>query len=75
MLSTRTRGEEGCEWAKLAMRDTSINRRVGFVGDSIQMSYFIKIENSVEKFMDRVAHLGIWLDCSQNRLIVCVLQI
>ena len=39
MLSTRISGLDGCECARLEIRLISIRRKVGFVGDSIQMSY------------------------------------
>lgn len=38
-MSTRMMGEEGVERARETMRGMSIRRRVGFVGDSIQISY------------------------------------
>ena len=38
VLSTRTRGFAGWEWAKDAMWAMSMTRNVGLVGVSIQMS-------------------------------------
>ena len=38
-MSTRTKGFAGVERAMETIRFTEISRRVGFVGDSIQISY------------------------------------
>jgi hypothetical protein len=39
VLSTSTRGREGCECARAAMRGMSTRRSVGFVGVSIHTNY------------------------------------
>jgi len=48
VLSTRTRGFDGARRARPTIRGMSISRRVGFVGDSIQMSWRVRISDQLD---------------------------
>jgi hypothetical protein len=74
----RTRGWEGCECAREAMRAMSTMRRVGFVGDSIQMSckWYEKVaQRQALGEGRRHTDLCIVADCQYEGIVVGRLQV